>query len=108
MPSASPGPTDAVASPKVKVNHAFRSVPSDGLSPAGVVAACLTLPADNGVPDHIPCSRWSGLTNVKTTERWYVKPDVEDLREASTTWDGLHGASTQSCEKLRDVRPCRA
>ncbi|PJN13447.1 hypothetical protein CG723_02430 [Streptomyces sp. CB01635] len=51
---------------------------------------------------------WSGHTNVPATKRWYVKPDVEDLREASTTWDGLHGVSTQSCEKLRDVRPCRA
>jgi hypothetical protein len=32
-----------------------------------------------------------GRTNVKTTKKWYVKPDVEDLREAATTWDGLHG-----------------
>lgn len=43
---------------------------------------------------------WAGHTNVKAAKRWYVKPDVEDLREASTRWDGLHGVSTQSCEKL--------
>ncbi|GAA3212649.1 IS5/IS1182 family transposase [Streptomyces thermocoprophilus] len=31
----------------------------------------------------------------KPTEKWYVKPDVEDLRGAATTWDGLHGAATE-------------
>ncbi|MEU3201112.1 site-specific integrase [Streptomyces sp. NPDC006996] len=53
-------------------------------------ASCLTFLANNGVPDHI-LARWAGHTNVKTTKKWYVKPDVEDLREAATTWDGLHG-----------------
>ncbi|MET7809389.1 tyrosine-type recombinase/integrase [Streptomyces sp. NPDC005395] len=53
-------------------------------------ASCLTFLANNGVPDHI-LARWAGHTNVKTAKKWYVKPDVEDLREAATTWDGLHG-----------------
>ncbi|WP_405632626.1 hypothetical protein [Streptomyces sp. NBC_01174] len=33
--------------------------------------------------------------NISTTKRWYVKPDVEDLRGAATTWDGLHGAAEE-------------
>jgi integrase len=57
-------------------------------------SSCLTFLANNGVPDHI-LARWAGHTNVKTTKKWYVKPDVEDLREAATTWDGLHGAATE-------------
>ncbi|WP_432141150.1 tyrosine-type recombinase/integrase [Streptomyces sp. bgisy084] len=57
-------------------------------------ASCFTFLANKGVPDHI-LARWAGHTNVKTTKRWYVKPDVEDLREAATAWDGLHGAPTQ-------------
>ncbi|GGZ05755.1 site-specific integrase [Streptomyces poonensis] len=62
-------------------------------------SSCLTYLANNGVPDHI-LARWAGHTNVKTTKKWYVKPDVEDLRGAATTWDGLHGAPTPACEKL--------
>lgn len=46
--------------------------------------------ADNGVPDHI-LARWAGHATVKTTKKWYVRPDGEDLREAATTWDGPHG-----------------
>ncbi|MGA5143127.1 tyrosine-type recombinase/integrase [Streptomyces azureus] len=57
-------------------------------------ASCFTFLASNGVPDHI-LARWAGHTNVKTTKRWYVKPDVEDLRGAATTWDGLHGAAEE-------------
>lgn len=57
-------------------------------------SSCLTYLANNGVPDHI-LARWAGHTNVKTTKKWYVKPDVEDLREAATTWDGLHGAAAE-------------
>jgi integrase len=57
-------------------------------------SSCLTYLANNGVPDHI-LARWAGHTNVKTTKKWYVKPDVEDLREAATTWDGLHGIVTE-------------
>ncbi|WP_259407610.1 site-specific integrase [Streptomyces akebiae] len=57
-------------------------------------SSCLTYLANNGVPDHI-LARWAGHTNVKTTKKWYVKPDVEDLREAATTWDGLHGVATE-------------
>ncbi len=53
-------------------------------------ASCLTFLANNGVPDHI-LARWAGHTNVKTTKKGYVKPDVEGLREAASTWDGLHG-----------------
>jgi integrase len=58
-------------------------------------ASCLTFLANNGVPDHI-LARWAGHTNVRTTKKWYVKPDVEDLREAATTWDGLHGEAEGS------------
>ncbi|MFI7101447.1 tyrosine-type recombinase/integrase [Streptomyces sp. NPDC050161] len=61
-------------------------------------AACLTYLANQGVPDHI-LARWAGHSNVKTTKRWYIKPDVEDLREAATTWHGLHEDPTQACEK---------
>ncbi|WP_237773304.1 site-specific integrase [Streptomyces luteocolor] len=57
-------------------------------------AACFTFLANNGVPDHI-LARWAGHKNVKTTKRWYVKPDVEDLRGAAVTWDGLHGGVTE-------------
>ncbi|MCG0283798.1 tyrosine-type recombinase/integrase [Streptomyces sp. PSAA01] len=54
-------------------------------------ASCFTYLANNGVPDRL-LARWAGHTNVKTTKRWYVKPDVEDLRGAATTWGGLHSA----------------
>ncbi|MEV2209946.1 hypothetical protein AB0H86_00175 [Streptomyces sp. NPDC050997] len=57
-------------------------------------SSCFTFLANNGVPDHI-LARWAGHTNIKTTKRWYVKPDVEDLREAATTWDGLHGVAEE-------------
>ncbi|MFJ4521021.1 tyrosine-type recombinase/integrase [Streptomyces sp. NPDC088810] len=57
-------------------------------------SSCLTYLANNGVPDH-SLARWAGHTNVKTTKKWYGKPDVEDLRGAATTWDGLHGAATE-------------
>ncbi|WP_329462234.1 site-specific integrase [Streptomyces sp. NBC_01431] len=53
-------------------------------------AACFTYLANRGVHDHI-LARWAGHKNVKTTKRWYVKPDVEDLRGAATAWEGLHG-----------------
>jgi integrase len=51
-------------------------------------ATCRTYLANNGVPDHI-LARWAGHTNVQTTKRWYVKPDVEDLRAAANAGDGL-------------------
>lgn len=57
-------------------------------------ASCLTYLANNGVPDHV-LARWAGHTNVQTTKRWYVKPDVEDLRAAAITWDGLHGTAAE-------------
>ncbi|WP_241777914.1 site-specific integrase [Streptomyces sp. CT34] len=57
-------------------------------------AACFTYLANRGVPDHI-LARWAGHKNVKTTKRWYVKPDVEDLRGAATTWEGLHGGAAE-------------
>ncbi|MGC4971813.1 tyrosine-type recombinase/integrase [Streptomyces sp. DT199] len=60
-------------------------------------SSCFTFLANNGVPDHI-LARWAGHTNVKTTKRWYVKPDVEDLRGAATTWDGLHGGTAEGQE----------
>lgn len=57
-------------------------------------SSCFTFLANNGVPDHI-LARWAGHTNIKTTKRWYVKPDVEDLRGAAATWGGLHGATEE-------------
>ncbi|WP_282697623.1 site-specific integrase [Streptomyces sp. CC208A] len=53
-------------------------------------ASCLTYLANKGVPDHI-LARWAGHTSVNTTKKWYVKPDVEDLRGAAVAWGGLHG-----------------
>ncbi|MET9105655.1 tyrosine-type recombinase/integrase [Streptomyces zhihengii] len=54
-------------------------------------SSCLTYLANSGVPDHI-LARWAGHTNVKTTKKWCVKPDAEDLRDAATLWGGPHGA----------------
>ncbi|MGW7002188.1 tyrosine-type recombinase/integrase [Streptomyces sp. NPDC054933] len=62
-------------------------------------ASCLTYLANSGVPDHI-LARWAGHTNVKTTEKWYVKPDVEDLRPAAEAWGGLASVPTPVREKL--------
>ncbi|MEU1626081.1 hypothetical protein ABZ746_12295 [Streptomyces sp. NPDC020096] len=62
-------------------------------------ASCLTYLANSGVPDHI-LARWAGRTNVKTTEKWYVKPDVEDLRPAAEAWGGRASVPTPVREKL--------
>ncbi|MGW3628109.1 tyrosine-type recombinase/integrase [Streptomyces sp. NPDC000880] len=62
-------------------------------------ASCLTYLANSGVPDHI-LARWVGHTSVKTTKKWYVKPDVEDLRPAAEAWGGLASVATPSSEKL--------
>lgn len=62
-------------------------------------ASCLTYLANQGVPEHI-LARWAGHTNPKTTRKYYVKPDVEDLRGAAATWEGLHGVPTQQRENL--------
>ncbi|MFD9821508.1 site-specific integrase, partial [Streptomyces violascens] len=56
-------------------------------------ASCFTYLANNGVPDHL-LARWAGHTDVRTTKRWYVKPDVEDLRSAADVWSGLTAAPT--------------
>ncbi|MFD7013670.1 tyrosine-type recombinase/integrase [Streptomyces sp. NPDC059928] len=56
-------------------------------------ASCFTYLANNGVPDHL-LARWAGHSDVRTTKRWYVKPDVEDLRSAADVWSGLTGAPT--------------
>lgn len=55
-------------------------------------ASCFTYLANNGVPAHL-LARWAGHTKVETTHRWYVKPDVEDLRPAADTWGGLASGS---------------
>lgn len=55
-------------------------------------ASCFTYLANNGVPPHL-LARWAGHTKVETTHRWYVKPDVEDLRAAADTWGGLASGS---------------
>lgn len=62
-------------------------------------SSCFTYLANRGVKDHI-LARWAGHTNVKTTQRWYIKPDVEDLRGAATVWEGLHGVQPQAREKM--------
>ncbi len=53
-------------------------------------ASCLTYLDDNGVPDDL-LARWAGHPNVKTAKKWYVKPDVADLRPAAEAWGGLAG-----------------
>ncbi|MEU1216988.1 tyrosine-type recombinase/integrase [Streptomyces sp. NPDC005790] len=60
-------------------------------------ASCLTYLANNGVPDHL-LARWAGHSDVRTTNRWYVKPDVEDLRPAADTWGGLASAPAPAHE----------
>jgi integrase len=55
-------------------------------------ASCLTYLANHGVPDHL-LARWAGHADVRTTKRWYVKPDVEDLRPTADTWGGLASGS---------------
>ena len=62
-------------------------------------ASFLTYLANNGVPDHI-LARWAGRTNVRTTKKWYVRPDVEDLRPAAEAWGGLASVPTPVSEKL--------
>ncbi|MFC8124866.1 tyrosine recombinase XerC [Streptomyces sp. NPDC057302] len=56
-------------------------------------ASCFTYLANKGVSDHL-LARWAGHTDVRATKRWYVKPDVEDLRSAADTWSGLTGLPT--------------
>ncbi|GAA0447111.1 hypothetical protein GCM10009544_07400 [Streptomyces stramineus] len=46
--------------------------------------------ANNGMPDHLLALR-AGHTNVKTTKKWYVKPDVADLLPAAEARGGLAG-----------------
>ncbi|MFJ1647212.1 tyrosine-type recombinase/integrase [Streptomyces sp. NPDC088258] len=53
-------------------------------------ASCIRYLADNGVPDHLVAMR-AGHTNVRTTKKWYVKPDVADLLPAAEAWGGLAG-----------------
>lgn len=62
-------------------------------------ASCFTYLAHKGMPDHL-LALWSGHTDVKTTKRWYVKPDVKDLRPAAGTWGGLASVVTLSREEL--------
>ncbi|MGV9427478.1 tyrosine-type recombinase/integrase [Streptomyces sp. NPDC003656] len=62
-------------------------------------SSCLTYLANNGVPRHI-LARWAGHANPKTTEQYYIKPDVEDLRGAADTWEGLHGPAKAAREML--------
>jgi integrase len=64
-------------------------------------ASCFTYLANNGVPPHL-LARWAGHTKVETTQRWYVKPDVEDLRPAADAWGGLaSGAAPAHEENVR-------
>jgi integrase len=64
-------------------------------------ASCFTYLANNGVPPHL-LARWAGHTNVETTQCWYVKPGVEDLRPAADAWGGLaSGAAPAHEENVR-------
>ncbi|MEV5433336.1 tyrosine-type recombinase/integrase [Streptomyces sp. NPDC052701] len=58
-------------------------------------ASCLTYLAANGVPDHL-LVMWAGHTNVKTTKKRYVKPDVADLLPAAEAWGVSQGACDRS------------
>ncbi|MEU6221214.1 site-specific integrase [Streptomyces sp. NPDC047022] len=62
-------------------------------------ASCLTYLANQGVARHI-LARWAGHTSPKTTDRYYIKPDVEDLRAAAKAWEGLHDLPDIRREKL--------
>ncbi|WP_189936602.1 hypothetical protein [Streptomyces sulfonofaciens] len=50
-------------------------------------ASCPAYLANSGVPDYL-LAEWAGRTNVKTTKKWYVKPDVADLLPAAEVWAG--------------------
>ncbi|MFJ3715347.1 tyrosine-type recombinase/integrase [Streptomyces sp. NPDC090057] len=64
-------------------------------------SSCLTYLANKGVPDHI-LARWAGHTNVKTTKKWYVKPDVDQRRQR-----GRGGQATANVSPpAREGRAC--
>nr|WP_272918584.1 tyrosine-type recombinase/integrase [Streptomyces sp. HUCO-GS316] len=64
-------------------------------------ASCFTYLANNVVPPHL-LARWAGHSKVETTQRRYVKPDVEDLRPAADAWGGLaSGAASAHEENVR-------
>ncbi|MFG3409612.1 site-specific integrase [Streptomyces sp. NPDC048142] len=62
-------------------------------------ASCFTYLANKGVPDHL-LARWAGHTDVRTTKRWYVKPDVEDLRPTAATWGELASAPDPPTKRM--------
>lgn len=78
--------------------HAYKLVAKNGLRKVRLYdarASCFTYLADNGVPDRL-LALWAGHTNAKTTKRWYVKPEVNDLLPAAEVWGGLAGACDRS------------
>lgn len=79
---------------KVMAENALKRVRSSDAR-----ASCFTYLANNGVPDHL-LARWAGQTDVRTTKRWYVKPDVEDLRSTADAWSGLTGLPTHVVRKM--------
>ncbi|MFD5348331.1 tyrosine-type recombinase/integrase [Streptomyces anulatus] len=62
-------------------------------------ASCLTYLANKGVPDHL-LARWAGHTDVRTTKRWYVKPNVEDLRSVADMWGELASAPDPPTKRM--------
>ncbi|MFH9241009.1 hypothetical protein ACH4KO_30290 [Streptomyces anulatus] len=60
-------------------------------------ASRFTYFANKGVPDRL-LARWAGHIDVRTTKRWYVKPDVEDLRSAADMWGGPASAAAPAHE----------
>ncbi|MGY1453748.1 site-specific integrase [Streptomyces sp. SS8] len=73
--------------------RAYKTMDENGLRRVRLYdarASCLTYLANSSVPDHL-LAMWAGHTNVKTTNKWYVKPDVADLLPAAEVWGGLAG-----------------
>ncbi|RPK89337.1 MULTISPECIES: tyrosine-type recombinase/integrase [Streptomyces] len=80
--------------------RAYRVMAENGLRRVRLYDArgsCFTYLANKGVPDHLP-ARWAGHIDIRTTKRWYVKPDVEDLRSAADMWGGLASAPAPAHE----------
>lgn len=80
--TGSPGPTTERFSPVLQILQLLNSCKGN----LSARASAVTVSSDGTGPPTLKA------TNVLTSQRWYVKPGVEDLREASTVWGGLHGS----------------
>ncbi len=77
------------------VRKSTRGNGSHGVRLYDARASCFTYLADEGVPDHLFTGR-AGHTNVRTTDEWYVKPDVAGLPPAAEARGGPQGACDRS------------